>query len=185
MAGGDAAPAPPFAGSGSAGGRQPSPGGGGRPGAGKGNDRGRDPNPKPKGGKSKGGGKGGGRPGSQGSQGSGKRPGSRPSSKGSGKGRTPLTKEQKKKLPCAYFNTGGCKKPADECEWAHRTATAEEKKRFPARLMKGRSPSPVPKKKICAAFAKHGKCPYGNNCKFSHDLRSSSPSPKSPKGQGA
>ena len=184
-----AAPAPGS--SSQAGGRQLSPRGSGPPGGGGGGGGGGSRNDagKSKGKNKKGKGKGD-RAGSRSSKGSGKgggRPGSRPSSQGSrGRDTRPkLTKEQKKKMPCVFWNTGGCKK-GNDCEWAHRTATAEEKKKFPSRWASGgRSPSPVPRKKACAAFLKDRRCPYGDNCKFAHDTEAASPAPRSPRAGGA
>ena len=90
----------------------------------------------------------------------------------SGRGSS-LTPAEKKKRACFLFHENRCTKTAKDCEYAHRKPTEDELKLY-AR-MRARSPSPVPKAKECASFAKTKSCPLGDNCAFSHNTNAKAP----------
>ena len=85
---------------------------------------------------------------------------------------------------CSFFQVGQCHKADNECRYKHVKVTdpeeikkhAELRKKFP----QSRSASPHQNKgtRVCQAMVQTGKCAYGSDCKFSHDVSRAAPAPK-------
>ena len=98
------------------------------------------------------------------------------SQSGGRKGGRRQDEKEKSGLPCYFWNDTGGKCPKTDCRHEHRNMTGEEKKkrkeaevrREAAIEASGRAQTPPAGGKVCDGWAKKGKCPTPQNCKFTH-----------------